>query len=96
MIKATDNSYEVWMHEDCIVWSSGVHIIGSKVIGLETAVWSSTRHNCSICQINGAMICCLHRGCKNEAHIPCARQKNWILNENDFKCRCEDHSMKEL
>lgn len=31
-------SFEVWAHENCIVWASGVHLIGSKLIGLEEAV----------------------------------------------------------
>lgn len=31
-------SLEVWAHENCIVWASGVYLIGSKLIGLEEAV----------------------------------------------------------
>lgn len=91
MTKATDDSYEVWAHEDCVVWSSGVHVIGTRIIGLDAAVWSSSRHKCQICSEYGAMLSCLHRGCHEEAHLPCARRSNWILNETDFKSMCGRH-----
>ena len=29
---------EMWMHEDCAVWSSGVYLVGSKLHGLDEAV----------------------------------------------------------
>jgi hypothetical protein len=90
MTAIDEQSYEIWFHEDCIVWSPGTHIIGTKIIGLEQAVWQSTRHRCSYCQKNGAMVSCLTRGCDKEAHIVCAR-KNWKLCD-DFKTYCEQHS----
>ncbi|KAG5681384.1 hypothetical protein PVAND_010826 [Polypedilum vanderplanki] len=90
MTQIDENNYEVWFHEDCIVWSPGTHIINSKIVGLEQAVWQSTRYRCAYCQKNGAMISCLIRGCKKEAHVVCAR-KNWKLCD-DFKTYCEQHS----
>lgn len=93
MSKVSETSYEVWVHEDCVVWSSGVYIIGARIVGLDTAVWSSTRYKCSICSKNGAMISCLQRGCVEKAHISCARTQGWDLNENEFKSTCEKHSI---
>ncbi|XP_070494756.1 uncharacterized protein CG5098 [Chironomus tepperi] len=90
MTAVDENNYEIWFHEDCIVWSPGTHIIGTKIIGLEAAVWQSTRHRCEYCQKNGAMIACLTRGCLKEAHIVCA-SKSWKLCE-DFKTFCDLHS----
>lgn len=94
MTKMTDTSYEVWVHGDCAVWSSGVHLIGTRIVGLETAVWGSARHQCTKCQNYGAMLCCFKRGCGDVAHIPCARKANWNLCDEDFKILCDKHCDK--
>lgn len=96
MTQASDSSHEVWAHEDCIVWASGVHIIGARVVGLEAAVWGSVRHQCSVCQKYGAMLSCLHRSCNNEVHVPCAKRSDWDLNEHSFQSRCREHSLKHV
>ena len=33
---------EVWIHEDCAMWSSGVYVVGSRVYGLEEALKAAT------------------------------------------------------
>ncbi len=91
MTKATDTSYEVWVHGDCAVWSSGVHLIGQRIVGLDAAVWSSTRHQCNKCQHYGAMLCCFKRGCGDVAHVACARKAKWNLCEENFKILCDKH-----
>lgn len=91
MTKASEGAYEVWAHEDCVVWSPGVHIIGPRVVGLEVAVWSCVRHQCTICKQYGAIISCLQRNCKEEVHVPCAKRHDWSLNEQNFQCRCSKH-----
>lgn len=91
MIKAGDDSYEVWMHEDCLVWAPGVHIIGTRVVGLEAAIWNCCRHQCRICSHHGANVSCLYRGCNEEAHVVCARRNDWKLSD-EFKSHCEKHS----
>lgn len=91
MTKANENSYEVWAHEDCVVWSSGVHIIGTRIVGLEAAVWSSSKHKCSVCSEYGSVLSCLQRGCKDEVHVPCAKRTNWDLCEIQFKSWCAKH-----
>lgn len=89
MTKIDDDHFEIWFHEDCLAWAPGTYIIGNKINGLEAAVWQSTRHSCTTCTKNGAMIACLQRGCKKESHFVCAK-KNWKLCE-DFKTFCELH-----
>lgn len=89
MSKVDENNFEVWFHEDCIVWANGTYIIGTKVIGMEAAIWSSTRYRCTYCEKNGAMISCLARECRKPAHIGCA--KTWKLDE-DFKTFCDLHN----
>lgn len=29
---------EVWTHENCLVWASGVYMVGTKIFGLEDSV----------------------------------------------------------
>lgn len=96
MSLVTDASYEVWVHEDCAVWASGVHIVGVRILGLESAVWGSTRHFCTVCSQNGAMLSCLQRGCCNQVHVPCAKLNDWSLNDYDFKSYCEAHRPADL
>lgn len=91
MVKAGDDSYEVWMHEDCLVWAPGVYIIGTRIVGLEAAIWNCCRHQCRICTHYGAMVSCLQRGCSEEAHVVCARKNNWEL-DKEFKSHCQQHS----
>lgn len=93
MTQANDSSYEVWAHEDCLVWASGVHIIGARVVGLETAVWGCVRHQCSVCKQYGAMLSCLQRSCHNEVHVPCAKRSGWCLDEHSFQSRCSEHAL---
>lgn len=95
MTRANDSSYEVWAHEDCIVWASGVHIIGARVVGLETAVWDSVRHQCGVCKQFGAMLSCLQRNCNNEVHVPCAKRSEWNLDERSFQSRCNEHTVND-
>lgn len=38
-----DNSYEVWVHEQCAEWAPGLCIIGSQLVGLDEAVWTALR-----------------------------------------------------
>lgn len=96
MTKVSDDSYEVWVHEDCVVWSPGVHIIGVRIVGLKAAVWGSTRYKCVECSEYGAILSCLHRGCLANAHVPCAKRSNWTLNESEFKSWCNAHNKETV
>ncbi|XP_017049557.1 uncharacterized protein CG5098 isoform X2 [Drosophila ficusphila] len=92
MGKTSEHGFEVWLHEDCAVWSNDIHLIGAHVNGLDAAVWDSTRYQCVICQQTGASICCFQRCCKAPAHVPCARAAKWSLSEEDRKVYCHLHS----
>uniref|UniRef100_A0A182PQ91 PHD-type domain-containing protein n=1 Tax=Anopheles epiroticus TaxID=199890 RepID=A0A182PQ91_9DIPT len=94
MIKASDNTYEVWTHEDCLVWAPGVYMVGTRIVGLEAAIWNCCRHQCELCQNYGAVLNCLHQGCHAKAHFICAHKQNWKLTE-DFQSFCERHTQKE-
>lgn len=93
MTRTAPDAFEVWMHGDCTVWSPGVHIVGSRIVGLESAVWTAARHRCSVCEQHGAMMACLQRGCERQVHVPCGRNSGWTLCESDFKTRCAEHSV---
>ncbi|XP_037946420.1 uncharacterized protein CG5098 isoform X2 [Teleopsis dalmanni] len=92
MCKVSENSYEVWVHENCTIWAPGVFLVGARVLGLDAAVWNSTRYACILCTKPGAIICCLQRDCKAAAHVPCAQEAHWNLNETEFKVYCQNHT----
>ncbi|XP_052873642.1 uncharacterized protein CG5098 [Anopheles cruzii] len=91
MVTAGDNTYEVWTHEECLVWAPGVHMVGTRVIGLEAAIWNCCRHRCQFCSYNGAVVSCLSQGCTAKAHFICAHKQNWKLTK-EYKSFCELHS----
>ena len=91
MIKTSESSYEIWVHEDCVIWTSNIFIIGSRLTGLEEAIWNSISHKCCYCSKFGALLCCLQRDCKIMAHVPCARDCKWLLDESTFWTLCSNH-----
>jgi len=91
MSKNSETTYEIWVHEDCVIWSPDVYLVGPRITGLDAAVWNSLRYYCAICGNTGAMLCCLERQCKAPAHIPCARQSQWYFNDKEWQVHCEDH-----
>lgn len=95
MTKVSETAYEVWVHEDCVVWADGVYLVGARIVGLDAAVWSCSRHKCSICEQYGAVVTCLKRECKIEAHVPCAMRAQWSLNEATFQTHCKLHAITD-
>lgn len=91
MIKTSEGNYETWVHEDCVIWTPNIFIIGSRLTGLEEAIWYSISHKCCYCSKFGALLCCLQRDCKIMAHVPCARDLNWLLDESTFWTVCNKH-----
>uniref|UniRef100_A0A182J6T1 Uncharacterized protein n=1 Tax=Anopheles atroparvus TaxID=41427 RepID=A0A182J6T1_ANOAO len=94
MIKAGDDTYEVWMHEDCLVWAPGVYMVGTRMVGLEAAIWNCCRHQCDLCTHYGAVVSCLRQGCSNKAHFICAHKQNWKMS-HDFQSFCAMHADRE-
>lgn len=92
MTRSGPDACEVWMHGDCTVWAPGVHIVGARIVGLESAVWTAAGHQCTQCAQHGAIMACLARGCDRKVHVPCARSSGWSMCESDFKTRCAEHA----
>lgn len=91
MSETHEQSYEIWVHEDCIVWSPGVYLVGPKIVGLEEAVWTACNVKCVKCDHKGANICCLRRGCSNVVHFGCAQILDWQLDGNSYRAFCPEH-----
>ncbi|KAK9882969.1 hypothetical protein WA026_001185 [Henosepilachna vigintioctopunctata] len=91
IVETSNNNFEVWVHEECLVWSPGVYLVGPKIIGLQEAVWSSCNVVCTRCNYKGANICCLYRGCLKMAHVWCAKLMEWNFEEESFKTFCGEH-----
>lgn len=89
--EVTQNSYEVWVHEDCVIWGPGVYLVGPKIVGLEGAVWGACSVSCKRCGLRGAAVCCLKRGCGSVMHVGCAKLSNWKLDEQNYKAYCIEH-----
>lgn len=93
IVETDKKTYEIWAHEDCIVWSPGVYLVGHKIVGLEEAVWTSCNVPCKHCNLKGANICCLRRGCMNTMHLCCARDSRWHFDDSMFKAYCPLHAV---
>ncbi|XP_058121541.1 uncharacterized protein CG5098 isoform X2 [Anopheles coustani] len=91
MVKAGDSTYEVWTHEDCLVWAPGVYMVGTRIVGLEAAIWNCCRHQCELCTHYGAVVSCLRQGCSSKAHFICAHKQNWKMTD-DFQSFCARHA----
>lgn len=89
---AKGDTFEVWAHEDCLVWSAGVYLVGPKIAGLEEAVWTCSNVPCAACGYRGANVACLRRGCTDSAHLCCARRALWQLDEASFNAYCPTHA----
>ncbi|KAK6623786.1 hypothetical protein RUM44_010642 [Polyplax serrata] len=83
--------YEVWVHEQCAVWSPNVCLIGSRIVGMQEAIWSSVKTMCSKCGAFGANIGCVFRNCPNRSHYYCAKENEWLLEQETFISTCQIH-----
>ncbi|EDV28223.1 uncharacterized protein TRIADDRAFT_53607 [Trichoplax adhaerens] len=82
---------EIWIHEDCIVWSPGVYLLGDTVVGLVDAVRVGRTNKCSVCGTFGGTIGCLYKGCSRKYHFLCSRQSDCLLDEDNFTLVCSKH-----
>ncbi|XP_025084734.1 uncharacterized protein LOC112558471 isoform X4 [Pomacea canaliculata] len=87
---------EVWVHEDCALWSNGVYLVGSRLYGLEEALKVATATMCASCRETGAMVGCLHKGCNQNFHYACAVDKDCFLDVENFSMLCPKHKDKRL
>lgn len=91
MSRVTESSYEAWVHEDCAIWAPNIFLVGPRIVGLDSAIWNSVHYKCVLCLKSGAAICCLQRDCKVMAHVPCARELDWSIDEDCFRSYCQRH-----
>ncbi|XP_076336943.1 uncharacterized protein LOC143239599 isoform X1 [Tachypleus tridentatus] len=85
---------EFWVHEDCAVWSHGVYLMGQKIHGLAGAIEEASETVCSLCQMVGATIGCLNKGCPEQYHYICATETGCELDEGNYSLFCPKHKNK--
>uniref|UniRef100_A0AAY4D170 PHD-type domain-containing protein n=1 Tax=Denticeps clupeoides TaxID=299321 RepID=A0AAY4D170_9TELE len=84
---------ELWVHEGCIVWASGVFLVNGRLYGLQEALEGARDTNCSHCEMAGATLGCYSKGCTLRYHYICAMEADCSLNEDNFSLRCPKHKV---
>ncbi|XP_072889664.1 transcription factor 20 [Hemitrygon akajei] len=82
---------ELWIHESCVLWASGVYLISGRLYGLQEAVEMARETKCSHCQEPGATLGCYCKGCPLNYHYICALEADCFLNEENFSMKCPKH-----
>ncbi|XP_032869316.1 transcription factor 20 isoform X2 [Amblyraja radiata] len=82
---------ELWIHESCVLWASGVYLISGRLYGLQEAVEMARETKCSHCQEPGATLGCYCKGCPLNYHYICAMEADCFLNEENFSMKCPKH-----
>ncbi|XP_066432779.1 retinoic acid-induced protein 1 [Eleutherodactylus coqui] len=82
---------EHWVHEACVVWTSGVYLVAGKLYGVHEALQMAASGICPTCQKPGATVGCNHKGCAQTYHYTCATEAGCLLNEENFSLRCPKH-----
>nr|XP_027203312.1 putative uncharacterized protein DDB_G0277255 isoform X2 [Dermatophagoides pteronyssinus] len=92
-----DQPMEVWIHEDCIVWSSSVYVEGMKIRNLEPAIIESFDNICTKCKLPGATLGCIFKNCQmSPLHYLCAKEKDCDLDEEKFILSCSKHKKRRI
>ncbi|XP_056607985.1 transcription factor 20 [Triplophysa dalaica] len=87
---------ELWVHESCIVWTSGVYLVNGRLYGLQEALDGARDASCSHCDIVGSTLGCYSKGCTQLYHYLCAIEADCSLNEENFSLRCPKHKSNRL
>ncbi|XP_078093670.1 transcription factor 20 [Mustelus asterias] len=82
---------ELWIHESCVLWASGVYLVSGRLYGLQEAVEMARETKCSHCQEPGATLGCYCKGCPLNYHYICAIEADCFLNEENFSMKCPRH-----
>ncbi|XP_037293899.1 uncharacterized protein CG5098 isoform X2 [Manduca sexta] len=82
----------IWFHEACGVWAPGLVAAGARLWGLAASVWGARGARCVQCGRAGAALACAHRACPARAHLPCATDAQWALDEREFRALCPRHA----
>ncbi|GAA6074591.1 transcription factor 20 [Tachysurus ichikawai] len=86
---------ELWVHESCIVWTSGVYLVNGRLYGLQEALDGARETNCSHCDMAGSTLGCYSKGCTLRYHYLCAVEADCCLNEDNFSLRCPKHKFPQ-
>ncbi|XP_041860565.1 transcription factor 20 isoform X2 [Melanotaenia boesemani] len=86
---------ELWVHEGCIVWTSGVYIVNGRLYGLQEALDGARETSCSYCEMVGSTLGCYSKGCTLRYHYLCAIEADCSLNEDNFSLRCPKHKFTQ-
>ncbi|KAF4080875.1 hypothetical protein AMELA_G00176370 [Ameiurus melas] len=82
---------ELWVHESCIIWTSGVYLVNGRLYGLQEALDGARETSCSHCEMAGSTLGCYSKGCTLRYHYLCAVEADCCLNEDNFSLRCPKH-----
>ncbi|CAB1432117.1 unnamed protein product [Pleuronectes platessa] len=86
---------ELWVHECCIVWTSGVYLVNGRLYGLQEALDGARETSCSYCEMVGSTLGCHSKGCTLRYHYMCAIEADCSLNEDNYSLRCPKHKVKK-
>ncbi|XP_017272076.1 transcription factor 20 isoform X2 [Kryptolebias marmoratus] len=86
---------ELWVHEGCIVWTSGVYLVNGRLYGLQEALDGARETSCSYCEMVGSTLGCYSKGCTLRYHYLCAIESDCSLNEDNFSLRCPKHKFTQ-
>ncbi|CDQ85162.1 unnamed protein product [Oncorhynchus mykiss] len=86
---------ELWVHEACMVWTSGVYLVNGRLYGLQEALDGARDTVCSYCEMVGSTLGCYSKGCTLRYHYPCAMDADCSLNEDNFSLRCPKHKFPQ-
>ncbi|KAG7460021.1 hypothetical protein MATL_G00216830 [Megalops atlanticus] len=86
---------ELWVHEGCIVWASGVYLVNGRLYGLKEALDGARDTCCSHCEVVGSTLGCYSKGCTLRYHYLCALEADCSLNEENFSLRCLKHKFPQ-
>nr|XP_040046344.1 transcription factor 20 isoform X3 [Gasterosteus aculeatus aculeatus] len=82
---------ELWVHEGCMVWTSGVYLVNGRLYGLQEALDGARETCCSYCEMVGSTLGCYSKGCTLRYHYLCAIEADCSLNKDNFSLRCPKH-----
>ncbi|KAM3597177.1 uncharacterized protein V6R79_000857 [Siganus canaliculatus] len=86
---------ELWVHEGCIVWTSGVYLVNGRLYGLQEALDGARETCCSYCDMVGSTLGCYSKGCTLRYHYLCAIEADCSLNEDNYSLRCPKHKFTQ-
>ncbi|XP_026213325.1 transcription factor 20 isoform X2 [Anabas testudineus] len=89
------DSEELWVHEGCIVWTSGVYLVNGRLYGLQEALDGARETCCSYCEMVGSTMGCYSKGCTLRYHYLCAIEADCSLNEDNLSLRCPKHKFTQ-